>query len=69
MKIHSGRPLDLCSYHRLPNSGTQPYYESLSQHYNRNLILAGDFNLPDVKWQDGKRMLWLAIGAIHTGAS
>ena len=55
-----GHPLYLCLYYRPPNSGAQPITQlnkSLSRLYNRNsspnLILAGDFNLPDTEWQDG----------------
>ena len=48
-----------CSYYRPPSSGTQSITESLSpQLYNRNvspdLILAGNFSLPDIGWQDGR---------------
>ena len=60
LQFSRGPELYLCSYYRSPNSGTQPITqlnESLSRLYNRNvspnLILAGDFNLPDVEWQDG----------------
>ena len=60
LQFSRGPQLYICSYYRPPNSGTQPIAQlnrSLSQLYSKNvspnLILARDFNLPAIEWQDG----------------
>ena len=52
--------LYICSYYRPPHSNLQSIFElneSLDKlarkHQNCNFILAGDFNLPSIKWSDG----------------
>ena len=61
IKLYNQSPLYICSYYRPPNSDLQSAFQ-LSDSLNKlvrqnpccNIILAGDFNLPSIKWDDGQ---------------
>ena len=59
--LFKNSPLYICSFYRLPNNDLSPLsqvnnvittlYEKESR--QTNLIIAGDFNMPDITWTEG----------------
>jgi len=68
-KLHQtkGKPVYICSFYRPPGSSCETLHclrESLYKIVNREgsscrIVLAGDFNFPDIYWEDG-------VGCIRT---
>ena len=62
LHIHNQKPLHICSFYRPPNSSSSPIISlqnCLSQLYSEDsenspcLLVGGDFNFPNISWQDG----------------
>ena len=61
LKIHNSNPLYLCSFYRPPDNDIDPLIaldEMLQKLYtltngSANILLSGDFNLPDIDWSQG----------------
>lgn len=62
LHIHNQKPLYICSFYRPPNSLSSPVISlknCLSRLYTEDsvnfpcLIVGGDFNFPNISWQDG----------------
>ena len=52
-----GEPISICSFYRPPDSNVNPINDlkivlGMMTNIN-NIILAGDFNLPSITWEDG----------------
>ena len=61
LKLHNKQPIYICSFFRTPNNLLE-LFSSLNDSLNKlftcntqflTVIVAGDFNLPDIMWIDG----------------
>ena len=59
INLYNSRPLYICSYYRPPHSDLQPILELnesiaklMRRHQSCDFIIAGDFNLPSIEWND-----------------
>ena len=61
INLHNSPPLYICSYYWPPHSDLQSILELneliaklIRRHQSCDFIIAGDFNLPSIEWNDGQ---------------